>query len=214
MDIIVYLDSFLPPNCPFKTKDMVLVFSGLHDFWENLAIILTIVSLKVKIFHYLGALKICSWSLLFSTFWLSNVRVSQVASAVKNLPAGDARDSGSIPGSGRSPGVGNGNLFKDSCLETSMDRGAWWATVHEATKSCTWLSNSPTPAVFFVFILLGVHWDSWLCGMVSLINWRDFSTIISSNFSCAPLSPTWILITRTVFDYCCYCFAEFRFHGF
>ena len=32
MDIIVYLDSFLPPNCSFGTKDMVLVFSGLHDF--------------------------------------------------------------------------------------------------------------------------------------------------------------------------------------
>ena len=46
---------------------------------------------------------------------------------VKNLPvnAGDARDMGSILGSGRSPGVGNGNSLQFSCLENSMDRGAW-----------------------------------------------------------------------------------------
>ena len=46
---------------------------------------------------------------------------------VKNLPAsvGDAKDLGSIPGSGRSPGGGNGNLFQCSCLESPMDRGTW-----------------------------------------------------------------------------------------
>ena len=50
---------------------------------------------------------------------------------VKNLPAnaGDARDTGSTPGSGRSPGVGNGNPLQYSCLENFMDRGAWQATV-------------------------------------------------------------------------------------
>ena len=48
------------------------------------------------------------------------------SAVVKNLPAnaGDARDMGSIPGSGRSPGVGNGNPLQFSCLENSMDRGA------------------------------------------------------------------------------------------
>ena len=58
---------------------------------------------------------------------------------VKNLPnnAGDAKDVGLIPGSGRSPGVGNGNPLQYSCLENSMDRGAWWATVHGAAKSWT-----------------------------------------------------------------------------
>ena len=47
----------------------------------------------------------------------------------KNLPTntGDARDAGVIPGSGRSPGVEHGNPLKDSCLENSMDRGAWWS---------------------------------------------------------------------------------------
>ena len=52
------------------------------------------------------------------------------ALVVKNPPAnaGDARDMGWIPGSGRSPGVGNGHPLQDSCLENSMDREAWWAT--------------------------------------------------------------------------------------
>ena len=50
---------------------------------------------------------------------------------VKNLPAnaGDIRDVGSISGSGRSPGEGNGNPLQYSCLENPMDRGAWWAIV-------------------------------------------------------------------------------------
>ena len=58
---------------------------------------------------------------------------------VKNLPAnaGDARDTGSIPGSGRSPGEGDGNPFQYSCLENPMDRGAWQATVHKVGKSHT-----------------------------------------------------------------------------
>ena len=58
----------------------------------------------------------------------------QVALVVKNPPA-DARDAGSIPGSGRSPGEGNANPLQYSCLENPMDRGAWWATVHGAAKN-------------------------------------------------------------------------------
>ena len=50
-------------------------------------------------------------------------------------------DPGSIPGSGRSPGEGNGNPLQDSCLENPMDRGAWWATVHGVAKSRTQLSD-------------------------------------------------------------------------
>ena len=68
----------------------------------------------------------------------------------KNLPANarDTSDAGSIPGlgrrlrnvhlipgSGRSPGVGNGDPLQYSCLENSMDRGAWWATLHGVTKN-------------------------------------------------------------------------------
>ena len=50
-------------------------------------------------------------------------------------------DLGSIPGSGRSPGEGNGKPLQYSCLENPMDRGAWWATVHGVAKSWTRLSN-------------------------------------------------------------------------
>ena len=64
-------------------------------------------------------------------------------SVVKNPPAsaGDAGDLGSIPGSGRSPGEGNGNPLQYSCLGNPMDRGAWGATVHGVAKSRTQLSN-------------------------------------------------------------------------
>ena len=53
----------------------------------------------------------------------------------------NAGDLGSIPGSGRSPGEGNGNPLQCSCLENPMDGGAWWATVHRVSKSWTRLSN-------------------------------------------------------------------------
>ena len=64
---------------------------------------------------------------------------SQMAPVVKNLPAnaGDIRDVGSIPESGRSPRGGNGNSLEYSCLENPMDRGSWRATAHGVAKSRT-----------------------------------------------------------------------------
>ena len=58
---------------------------------------------------------------------------------VKNPPAntGDVTDAGLIPGSGRSPGEGNGNPLQYFCLGNPMDRVAWWATVHGVTKNQT-----------------------------------------------------------------------------
>ena len=63
--------------------------------------------------------------------------VSQVALVVKNLPAkrGDLRDTGSIPGLGRSLGRRHGKPLEYSCLENPMDRRAWQAAVHGVTKS-------------------------------------------------------------------------------
>ena len=60
-----------------------------------------------------------------------------VVLVVNNPPAnaGDTTDMGLIPGSGRSPAVGNGNLCHYSCWENPMERGAWLATVHETAKS-------------------------------------------------------------------------------
>ena len=64
---------------------------------------------------------------------------SQVVLVVKNPPvkAGDVRDVGLIPETGRSPGGGPGNPLQYSCLENSMDRGAWGETVHRVTQSQT-----------------------------------------------------------------------------
>ena len=59
---------------------------------------------------------------------------------VENPPA-NAEDAGSIPGSGRSPGEGNGNPLQYSCLENPMDRGAWQASIHGVAKSPTQLSE-------------------------------------------------------------------------
>ena len=58
---------------------------------------------------------------------------------LKNLlaNAGDIRDKGSIPGSGRSPGGGHGNPLQYSCLENRMDRGSWEATVYGIAESDT-----------------------------------------------------------------------------
>ena len=98
------------------------------------------------------------------TFWPFNFRIgpnvtlfiqyvllgvpwaSPVALVVKNLlaNAGDTRDMGLIPGSGRSPGEGHGNPLQYSCLENPMNRGAWQATVHRVAKSQTQLKRLGT----------------------------------------------------------------------
>ena len=73
----------------------------------------------------------------------------------------DTGDLGSIPGSERCPGKGNGNPLQYSCLENSMDGGVWWATVHGVTKNRTQLSEFThslryTEKCFFVFFLLSI----------------------------------------------------------
>ena len=75
---------------------------------------------------------------------------------VKNPPtnAGDTRDTGSIPGSGRSPGGEHDNPLQHSCLENPTDRGAWWATVHKAARGRTGLKQSKHKGVDKVSILI------------------------------------------------------------
>jgi len=70
-------------------------------------------------------------------------------SVVKNQPSNseDARDMGSIPGLGRSPGVGSGNPLQYSCLGNSMDSGTWWATVHESQRVGHYLATEHTQVI-------------------------------------------------------------------
>ena len=76
--------------------------------------------------------------------------IALISRASKDFPGGsdgkvsayNAGDLGSIPGSGRSPGEGNGNPLQYSCLENPMDGGAWWATVHGVTKNRIWRETS------------------------------------------------------------------------
>ena len=86
-----------------------------------------------------------TFSLLLYLLWWSRWCSGSTWITVKNLPAkaGDARDAGSISGSGRSPGGGNDNPFQHSCLENPMDSGAWWAIIHGVAKesdTTEWLS--------------------------------------------------------------------------
>ena len=75
-----------------------------------------------------------------------NCGASQVVLVLKNPPvnAGDVRDSGLIPGLGRSPGGRHGNQLQYSCLESLMDREAWKAIVHRIAKSRTPLKSLGT----------------------------------------------------------------------
>ena len=84
----------------------------------------------IKVFHYLNEQK---------------ERIHIIITFLWGFPGGsdgkesacNAGDQYSIPGWGRSPGGGNGNPLQYSCLENSMDKGAWWATVHGVAKSWT-----------------------------------------------------------------------------
>ena len=83
-----------------------------------------------------------SWTRLSDWTELNNFKdfLSGSVSKESAWNAGDIGDEGSIPGSGRSFGGGNGNQFQYSCLKNPMDRVAWWATIPRVTKSWTWLS--------------------------------------------------------------------------
>ena len=89
--------------------------------------------------HQLGMLCTLIYSLIHQSLVdpCDTPEASQVALVVKNLlaNAGDVRDTGLIPGSGRSPQGGHGNPLQYSCLENPMDRGAWWATAHRIAES-------------------------------------------------------------------------------
>ena len=88
----------------------------------------------------------------------AKIGAPQVATVVKNPPtnAGNIRDEGLIPGSGRSPGEGDGNPLQYSCLENPMDREVWRTTVHRVSKSRTRLRD-----FIFTFTFMTRRVGSW-----------------------------------------------------
>ena len=87
---------------------------------------------------------------------------------LKNPPAnsGDSRGAGWIPGSGRHPGIGNGNPLQYFRLENSMGRGAWWATVHQGTRSLTqWVHGAHTLFQFSTFCCINLAFTKGFRGL-------------------------------------------------
>ena len=91
----------------------------------------------------------------FCGFW----SCTQKALAVKNPPGnvGNERDVSLIPGSGRFPGIGDGNLLQCFCLEHFIDRRAWQVTVHGVTKSWTQLSTPTHPHIYVYIYTVELH---------------------------------------------------------
>ena len=101
---------------------------------------------------------------------------------VNNLPsnAGCTRDTDSIPGSGRSPRVGNGNPLLYSCLENSMDRGVWQATVYGVAKNGTQLSmhvGTRARTHRHTHTHTHTHTSPILVSLIALVKWVEGSSV-------------------------------------
>ena len=120
-------------------KDTPAVFFPCRVYFFTYPVPVTLYSSCYYYFHFLGeSLKVhISRQGYIATEGQS--RASQEALAIKDVSAntGDARDAGSIPGSGRSLGGGHSNPLQYPYLENPMDRRTWQATVHSVAQSCT-----------------------------------------------------------------------------
>ena len=133
--------TFLCVPIVFSSDSLLSPFNTLFHLisWSQRPLILCWKSYtRLGTWHVFNKVLLSGWCwILFLGMWWA----SQVVLVVKN-PSANARiirDKRSIPGSGRSPGGGNGNPLQFSCLENPMDKGAWRAMVHRVTKSQTWL---------------------------------------------------------------------------
>ena len=138
--------------CTWSSK-----YSALLNAWNIVCVAIELVLLaccNLNVFLWLNSPKyICRHKLGPLLNWSVVLNMGfPGGSVVKNLPANaeNSRDTSSIPGSGKSPWVGNGYPLQYSCLENSMDKGAWQATVHGVAKSQTQLSvyTPPTSAKY------------------------------------------------------------------
>ena len=118
------------------------------------------ISFKYRLFHFY-------LSRISSHLTSRNLQLTEwLRSSGSKEPAcnpGDKRETGSIPGSGRSPGKGNGNPLQYFCLENLMDREDWWATVHGIAKNRIWLSIQHK-----TFLTSHGKTNSYLCQMIPI----------------------------------------------
>ena len=131
---------------------------------------------------------------------------------VTNLPDStrNMRDTGLIPGLGRSPRIGNSNPLQYFCLENPIDREAWWATIHVVTKSQTWLSEHAYsfPSMFLSKVTFAKHFTNIMFTyspsdpmrpvfMILFYSWgyRFKVTSLESN-CCNTVLPTTFLLKR------------------
>ena len=115
-------------------------------------------------------------------------------SGVKHLSA-HAGDMGLIPGSGRSPGGGNGNPLKYSCQDNSVDRGAWWATVHGVAKSGTPLSDCTHT---YIAPLLQKEWI--ICGFLHVAHGSLPLFVCTCCFLCPQFSSSFSSLADTFYS--------------
>ena len=133
--------------------------TSVHDYWKNHS------------FDYPDLCRQSGVSASWYTVWVC-LGLLRTFLVVKNLPASarDIRKVGLVPGSGWSPGGGNGSPLQYSCLENPMDWGAWWAAVYRVAKSRTWLKRLNTRVCYSFpsrskqllnFIAAGSHHQQW-----------------------------------------------------
>ena len=114
-----------------KKKKKIKVY-GIFCLWIFLPL-LSLLSFKVSLLS-LSLLLDSTWQVVLTLLFLSFQQVASGSSDGKDSTC-NAGDMGLFPGLGRSPGEGNGKPLQYSCLENSVDRGAWWAIVHGVTES-------------------------------------------------------------------------------
>ena len=124
-------------------------------------------------------------------------------SVVKNLPANaeDRGDVGLVPESGRSPGEGHGNPLQCSCLGNPMDRRAWRATVHEVTKSQTWLSDWLSRHAYWIWkpSFFEDHHNGIVplsCLFFSLFHWKEATYKTTRSGNSGPQESRQVFVSR------------------
>ena len=127
-----------------------------------------------------GGTKVCD--LIMSVYKIAAI---QVALVVKNpsANAGDAKDVGWIPGLGKSPGgLGHGNPLQYSCLENSMDRGAWGVTVHRVSKSWTQLKRLSMHAHLQNNVKMHPDYKTYISSWYSTIPFHNECSMLPSKY--------------------------------